>query len=363
MRDKRGRFLLPIDKDAILDVHKLSIGAFYPLKGFMNKKDFISVIRRMHLADGHIWPIPIVLPVPEEKVKPLRGARSVTLVDRRLRPIADMKVESLYRQDKKLRCVKVYGTSDVRHPGVHAVLNQPQYLIGGIIQKTYPTLKAYINKIELTPSETKRIFKKRRWKTVAAFHTRNIPHTAHEYLQKCALEITDGLLIHPIIGVKKSGDFTDEIIIAAYKAFVGNCIPKNRVVFTPFSRRSEYAGPREAILHAIERKNYGCTHMIIGRDHAGVHDFYDKYASHRIFDDLEDIGITPLRFNGPFYCRRCGKIATIKTCPHDPVFHMQVSGTRIREELNMGRSPRKEFLNQKISCVVKSMLKKEKIFH
>jgi sulfate adenylyltransferase len=337
--------------DFILDIEKIAVGAYSPLKGFMKKDDFISVIHEMKLADGTPWTIPIFLPV-EEKVALVFSKRdSVIIQDETGDDIALLEISDIYSFPKEKWTEKVYGTKDRSHPGVDRLFNMHEKLFAGdiwLIQK--PKFK--FEKYNLDPEQTRKIINQKNWRTVAGFQTRNIPHRAHEYLQKVALSLTDGLLIHPIIGWKKDGDFNPELIIKTYEILIKHYFPKDSVVFSGLATSMRYAGPREAVFHAIIRKNYGCTHFIVGRDHAGVGGFYDKYEAHRIFDKIPDIGIKIFTLRGPYYCKVCKEVTTDKICPHSPKEHLQISGTIVRKFLSAGKKAPEYLLRPEVAEVV-----------
>jgi sulfate adenylyltransferase len=273
-------------------------------------------------------------------------------------PLAVMTVEEVYRFDRRLYAQRVFGTLDPNHPGVSKTLKMKEFLIGGPITLIRETHNPY-EKYTLRPVETRVLFEERGWRTVAGFQTRNAPHLGHEYIQKSALVFTDGLFINPVIGRKKSGDFKDEVILAAYENLVGNYYPKNTVVLSILRYEMKYAGPREAIHHAIMRKNFGCTHFIVGRDHAGVGDYYKPYEAWDIFKEFPDLGITPLFVREFFYCRKCSGMANDKTCPHGEGHRVRFSGTEIRRMLLNGERPPPELMRPE---VVDAILKFEKPF-
>ena len=353
--------IIEISADQYLEVEKLSLGVFYPLKTFMDKRDFVSCIDNMRLADGQVFPIPIIFDLDKESAIKLEKENTVELFFQG-QHVADMIPTSIYIIDKLDACLKIFGTRDVSHPGVSYFLNLKDYFIsGGIILHIRPQFS--FSNYELTPFEAVEEIKSRGWKKVTGFQTRNIPHRAHEYLQKTALEHSDGILIQPIVGFKKSGDFIPEAVIAAYENLIDNYYPENRVMFAVLSTVMRYAGPREAIFHAIIRRNYGCTDFIIGRDHAGVGDFYDKYAAHQLSESFEDeLGIRIMKLSGPYYCRVCDGIVTEKTCPHlltNPSECHDISGTDIRNSLSYGSDINPKFVRE---SVIKTVLKIEEPF-
>jgi len=349
---------ITLDNDAVMDVEKIAIGAFSPIDGFMGSQDYDSVLKTKRLSSGSVWTLPIVLPVSLEQASKFSAGDEIALTDSTNRFLATLKLDEKYTPDKKEECRYVFNTVDPKHPGVsHTHSLPPVYLGGRVTMVQRPILK--FPEYELTPQETRDIFSQRKWKTVVAFHTRNPPHRAHEYLQKCALEIVDGLLIHPVIGRKKPGDFPPEAIIAGYNALFDAFYPKNRAVLGALSTYSRYAGPREAVFTALVRKNFGATHFIVGRDHTGVGNFYHKYASHEIFDEFtdEELGVHPLRFRGPSHCTRCASITTDKTCPHGDDLKMEISGSEVRSLFNSGKFPPEEFMRKEVAEAVLKVIK------
>lgn len=321
---------MTVADDYILDIEKIAIGAYSPLKGFMCQEDFSEVVHNMRMADGTPWTIPIFLPVGNDLAGSLSKREKIIIRDCRGADIAVLTVKEIFSYNKRLWAQKVYGTDSNAHPGVKRVYDAHEKFLGGDISLIRrPSFK--FEKHNLDPVKTRSLIQKMGWKSVSGFQTRNIPHRAHEYLQKIALSFTDGILIHPIIGWKKDGDFLPDVIIKAYGVLIKKYFPKNRVIFAGLATAMRYAGPREAVFHAIIRKNYGCTHFIVGRDHAGVGDYYGKYDAHRIFDRLPDLGIKPLLLREPYYCKRCKEIVSDKICPHSRHWHKYISGTMIRK--------------------------------
>lgn len=324
-----GMFQLKVSLDMVSEIQNIARGVFSPLEGFLNRDELESVVTEGRLPNGLAWTIPILLAVEESQAGKMKEGQVLALMTERGTPIALLHLEEKYRFDKGEIARGVFGTDDEKHPGVQRLFDIPDVFLGGrvdVLEDTRATFKRY----NLSPKETRYLFRQKGWNTVVAFQTRNPPHRAHEYIQKCALEICDGLFINPVIGRKKSGDFTDELILKAYQTLIDNFYPQNRVVMSILPWQMRYAGPKEAIFHAIVRKNFGCTHHIIGRDHAGVGDYYDTYAAHRIFADFPDLGIQPLFFEHSFYCQACENMATAKTCPHEKSFWLSPSGTKIR---------------------------------
>ena len=342
---------IALDEELVKDVKNIARGVYSPLTGFMGKDDFESVVHKMTLADGTIWSIPFVLDIDKKTADQLAVGEQIALVDDKKNPVALMNVREKYTYNKDDFSVNVFKTADPKHPGVKMVQEMKEILLGGDIELIDNSKEPY-NQYNLDPSETRTLFKERGWNTVAGFQTRNAPHRAHEYLQRCALEITDGLFVNPVIGKKKPGDFEDQVILDSYNYLIDNFFPKNRVVMSILPLKMRYAGPREAILHAIIRKNFGCTHFIVGRDHAGVGKYYGSFDAQNIFDDIEDIGMTILKFENSFYCKKCGHLATNKTCPHTKEDQIGPSGTLIRELISKGEIVPNEIMRPEISKIL-----------
>jgi len=340
-----------ISNDTHLYIEEISIGGFAPLEGFMNKNDYESVLQRKHLSNNQVWTVPITLSVERFVAKKCAKGSKVLLTDSKGSQVAVMNIDSVYSFDKMRAARAIYGTDSARHPGVKHLFELPEIMLGGKIKMTQKPLSPYTG-YKLAPSETKRIFKERGWKTIAAFHTRNVPHRAHEYLQRTALELVDGLIIQPFVGRRKEGDFPAKTVLEGYSALIKNYYPKDRALLACLEIPMTFAGPREAVFHAIIRRNYGCTHFIVGRDHAGVGNFYDKYAAHRIFDELPDIGIIPLKLKGPFYCSKCDSIATDNTCGHGENSRNHISGTMIRDMISKRKTPPPEIMRPEVSRII-----------
>jgi sulfate adenylyltransferase len=318
---------LEVSVELARDVMNIATGLFSPLEGFMCLEDFEAVLHEGRLASGVPWTIPIVLDVFGEEVRQL--GQSVTLALRG-RPFALLHLEEVYPYDKDTYARQVFGTTDHRHPGVERIQAMKDRLVGGRVS-VFRELEGPFAKYNLRPLETRVLFQAKGWRTVVGFQTRNAPHLGHEYVQKTALTFVDGIFINPVIGRKKRGDFKDEVIIKAYEALLQNYYLKERAVLAILETEMRYAGPREAIFHAIIRKNFGCTHFIVGRDHAGVGDFYPPYAAQEIFDDYPDIGIVPIFFTAFFSCKKCQGVANEKTCPHGEAERVPFQGTVLRK--------------------------------
>ncbi|MFX1470483.1 MAG: sulfate adenylyltransferase [Promethearchaeota archaeon] len=332
-------------------IKNIVFGVFSPLEGFMNQNDFQYVLDQMYLENNIAWPIPIVLDINEEKEKTFNIDDKILLVDSIDTPIALMNVEDIYSYDKKEFAEKVYGTLDINHPGVDSVFKMKDKLVGGeIFLITEP--KPLFPKLDLKPIETRVLFREMRWDRVVAFQTRNPPHIGHEYVQKAGLTYVDGLFINPVIGKKKVGDFLDEVIIKSYQALINEYYPRDRVILSTFETEMRYAGPKEAIFHAITRKNFGCDHIIIGRDHAGIGNYYGPYDAHKIFDYFPDLGIKPIMFRSFSKCSKCSSIVNDKICPHPPEMQRYFAGIDIREALKSGKSPDPEVMRPEVAKVI-----------
>lgn len=337
-----------LTKELAKEVQNIAYGVFSPLEGFLTKKDYVSVLNKGRLSNDIPWTIPIVLDVsPDSKVK---EGNDVVLSDDG-RPIAIMHIEDICRYDREELAQKVFGTTDLGHPGVAKVYSMKEFLLGGKID-LIDEAKIPFAEYYLKPQATRLLFEEKGWTTVVAFQTRNIPHVGHEYLQKTALTLTDGLFINPVIGKKKQGDFKDELILKTYQALINNYYPRDRVVMSILPMEMRYAGPREAIHHAIIRKNFGCTHFIVGRDHAGVGNYYPPYAAQEVFKEFPDLGITPIFFKSFFYCKKCLSVVSEKTCPHGNQDHVEFSGTKIREILLRKEVPPKEMMRPEVSKII-----------
>ncbi len=342
---------LALSPPQIQDLENLADGGYSPLRGFMGRHDFLKVVNDMMLEDGTVWTVPIVLDVPRAQAEELKHEREIALTDEAGRVLALMELEEIYDYDKRRTAEALYGTASEEHPGVREWLSQGDFLLGGPIWLLQHPEVPY-ERYRLHPRETRVLFKAKGWKTIVGFQTRNIPHRGHEYVQKSALEIADGLLIHPKLGRKRPGDFRDEVILKTYQVLIDNYYLKDRAVLAVFPARMRYMGPREAVFDALVRKNYGCTHFIVGRDHAGVGSFYDPLAAQRIFDELGDLGITPLKFEPVFYCRRCGGMVSAKTCPHGPEERVNPSGTLLRELFQKGEAPPPELVRPEVAQII-----------
>lgn len=345
---------LALNPREISDLEMIGVGAFSPLEGFMVREDYLAVVDHMRLAGGLVWPIPVTLSATAEEAAKLKEGEDIALVDREGLPLAILHLEEKYPYHKEQEAQKVYRTSDEAHPGVRALYQQGEILLGGKVSLIRRPKFTHFPPYRLDPAQTRRLFGELGWRTVVGFQTRNPVHRAHEYIQKCALEIVDGLLLHPLVGETKEDDIPADVRMRCYQALLDGYYPKDRVVLAVLPAAMRYAGPREAIFHAIIRKNYGCTHFIVGRDHAGVGNYYGTYDAHRIFEEFPpgELGITPLFFDHTFFCRKCGDMASAKTCPHNGEYHVTLSGTKVREMLGAGAVLPEEFTRPEVAQIL-----------
>jgi sulfate adenylyltransferase len=340
------------------DAENIATGVFSPLEGFMIQEDFLNVLKEGRLSNSIPWTMPIILDTEKEIAKQMKELGVVVLCSHGEK-FGIMNVAEIYGYEKKNVANAVYGTTDVNHPGVNRLYEMKEFLVGGGVEIFHLKENDEIQKFRMHPAETRSEIVKRGWKTVVGFQTRNVPHVAHEMLQKAALNIYDGLFVNPLIGKKKIGDFTDSLIINAYESLIMNYFPKNRVLFSTIHTTMRYAGPREAIHHAIMRKNLGCTHFIVGRDHAGVGNYYPPFAAQEIFNEYPDLDIIPVIFPSFYFCKKCISYANEKTCPHGVESKEELSGTMIRQMVNSGKIPEKHLMRPEISELI---LKSEKPF-
>ncbi|WP_041740830.1 sulfate adenylyltransferase [Calothrix sp. PCC 6303] len=341
-----------LDERAVSDLEMIAIGAFSPLTGFMNQADYNGVVADMHLANGVAWSIPVTLSVSTDVAASLKEGSLIRLDNSQGDYIGVLELTEKYTYDKKREAINVYRTEDDNHPGVKVVYNQGDVYLAGDIwllqRQPHPLFPNY----QIDPAASRQMFAEKGWKTIVGFQTRNPIHRAHEYIQKCAMETVDGLFLHPLVGATKEDDIPADVRMRCYEVLLENHYPKDRVILAINPAAMRYAGPREAIFHALVRKNYGCTHFIVGRDHAGVGDYYGTYDAQYIFDEFKpgELGITPMMFEHAFYCLRSKQMATSKTSPSTPAERVHLSGTKVREMLRRGELPPPEFSRPEVAA-------------
>ena len=337
----------------VSDLELLATGAVSPNRGFMNEKDYTSVVEEMRLSNGLPWSLPITLPATDEEAASLESGKPAAIVYEG-RVIAVIDVEDVYKFDARREAELTYRTTDEKHPGVEYLYSLPNNYVGGEVIVLENVFAHEFSEHRLTPLQLREKIGERGWRTVVAFQTRNPIHRAHEYLTKCALEIVDGLVIHPLVGGTKGDDIPADTRMKCYDILMENYYPQDRVLLSVFPAAMRYGGPREAIWHALLRKNYGMTHFIVGRDHAGVGDYYGTYDAQLIFEefDPDELGIWPIKFEHSFFCKKCGNMASAKTCPHDRENHVHLSGTEVRRMLTEGEEPPPEFSRPEVARVL-----------
>ncbi len=345
---------LRLNPRTVSDLELLGNGGFSPLKGFMGRADYDPVVESMRLASGLPWSIPVTLAVSREEAKGLREGSEVALADEAGNVLAVMALAEQFDYDKRREARDVYRTEDEAHPGVAAIYRQGDVLLGGGVRVIDLPPHDDFPPYRLTPAQTRAAFAERGWRTVVGFQTRNPVHRAHEYIQKCALETVDGLLLHPLVGETKGDDIPAGVRMRCYEVLLELYYPADRVLLSVNPAAMRYAGPREAIFHALVRKNYGCTHFIVGRDHAGVGEYYGSYDAQRIFSEFApgELGVTPMMFDNTFFCKRCAGMVSAKTCPHSAEDRVTLSGTQVREMLKGGLAPPPEFSRPEVAEVL-----------
>ncbi len=351
---------ITVTKRVLCDIEMFAIGAFSPLTGFVSKKDYETIVEKMRLANGLIWPIPITLQINKETYEKVKNQKKISLKDESGEIVAILDLKEIYQPDLKKEAQIVFKTSDTNHPAVKYLFEAGEYYLAGdikVLKSTYEEFPEY----NLGCAKTREIFSERGWKQVVAFQTRNPVHRAHEYLLRVALETVDGLMLHPTMGETKGDDIPANVRMKCYHEILDKYFPKNRTLLCIMPASMRYAGPREAVLHAIIRKNYGCTHFIVGRDHAGVGNYYGTYDAQKIFSEfkLNELGITLLFFEHSFFCKACDEMASFKTCPHDASNHMILSGTKVREMLKNGEIPPVEFTRPEIAKILIDSMKQK----
>lgn len=343
---------LQLSDRALCDLILIAIGGFSPLTGFMDQKDYDPVVTDMRLGNGLPWSVPITLPVSEEIAEPLKEGSWVRLDDTEGKFVGVLELTQKYRYNKALEAVNVYRTEDLNHPGVKVLYEQGPINLAGPIwlldRQAHPQFPDY----QIDPAQSRALFREKGWKSIVAFQTRNPIHRAHEYITKCALESVDALFLHPLVGVTKGDDIPADVRMRCYEILMEKYYPKDRVILAINPAAMRYAGPREAIFHALLRKNYGCTHFIVGRDHAGVGDYYGTYDAQHIFDEFEpgELGILPMKFEHAFFCKLTKSMATTKTSPSNPDQRIHLSGTKVREMLRNGELPPPEFSRPEVAA-------------
>lgn len=356
-------FKLDLSPMNLSDVELIAHGAMSPLTGFMRQVDYERVVNEMRLSNGLVWTVPVTLAIDMVTAATIQLDQEIALCENG-RVLAVMEVTEKYTYDKVREAELVYKTTEDKHPGVARLYHQGDVLLAGElwVVDLPEAANTEFPQLRHTPAQTRRMFARRGWRRVVGFQTRNPIHRAHEYIQKTALEIVDGLLIHPLVGETKSDDIPAEVRIASYQAILRDYYPAESVLLGVFPAAMRYAGPREAVFHALIRKNYGCTHFIVGRDHAGVGGYYGTYDAQRIFDNFtkEEIGIEILPFDYTFYCKKCGMVVSSKTCPHGKEEWIYLSGTQVREMLERGEMLPPEFTRPEVSRVLIEGLKAKK---
>lgn len=348
--------MIRLNTRQLSDLELIAVGAFSPLEGFLGQRDYRNVLETERLASGLPWTIPVTLAVSKEEAQRVRRADEVALADAEGRVVAVLQLEEVYPYNREDEAQRVLLTASEYHPGVRYLKQVGEYCLAGPIHLLRRRDLGHFADYVLDPMETRYLFNHRGWRTIVAFQTRNPVHRAHEYILKCALETVDGLMLHPLVGDTRGEDVSADVRLRCYLALMQSALPAFHSVFSLYPAAMRYAGPREAIFHALARKNYGCTHFVVGRDHAGVGNFYGPLDAQKKFREFEpgELGITPICFLTTFYCSRCGQMASEKTCPHKPTDRLFLSGTQVRERLRNGQDLPLEFTRPEIAEILRA---------
>ena len=350
-------YTLQVSNELRNDIENIADGIFSPLEGFIGEEDFQSIVKGGRLSNGLAWTVPIILDIDEQEARNIKDAGEIALAteeDSSNEKFAILHVEELYSFDKIASAKSIYQTDDIKHPGVEKMVNMKDRLVGGKVDVIKRIEHSPLRNYRMTPAETRAEISRKGWKSVVGFQTRNVPHVAHEMLQKAALNLYDGLFVNPLIGKKKQGDFKDELILSTYLALIDSYYPKQMVMFVTLHTDMRYAGPKEAIHHAIIRKNFGCSHFIVGRDHPGVGKYYHPFAAHEIFKDYTDLEIEPLFFPAFYYCKRCLMYSNERNCPHGQEFREELSGTSMRKMVSSGEMPANHLMRPEVAKMIVS---------
>jgi sulfate adenylyltransferase len=353
-KNMQDMYTLQVSNELRNDIENIADGIFSPLEGFVGEGDFQSIVKRGRLNNGLAWTVPIILDTDEQEARKMKDAGEIALATDSNEKFAILHVEEVYSFDKIASAKSIYQTDDIKHPGVEKIVNMKDRLVGGKVDVIKRIERSPLRKYRMTPAETRAEISRKGWKSVVGFQTRNVPHVAHEMLQKAALNLYDGLFVNPLIGKKKQGDFKDELILSTYLALIDGYYPKQMVMFVTLHTDMRYAGPKEAIHHAIMRKNFGCSHFIVGRDHAGVGNYYHPFAAQDIFKDYTDLEIQPVFFPAFYYCKRCLMYSNERNCSHGPEFREELSGTNMRKMVSSGEMPANHLMRPEVAKIIVS---------